>query len=227
MTPRQAVKLATLVEDFGNYPRDSVDAHHVSRIAEALRAGQVFAPLIAEKQSRRLVDGIHRRRARLLVYGADATGEVEWRTYPDDNALLLDAARLNTHHGLKMSRLDEAHCMQLALERGIPPENMADILGLTLQKYEELRAQRFATSPAGGPILLKRTNRHLAGRKLTPNQVKGNARTSGWSLAFHVDQVITAIQTGTADTADTAFVGRLRQLVVLAGDFLGQPVDAG
>ena len=220
------VKLATLIEDFGNYPRDNVDTHHISRIAEALRAGQDFQPLIAEKKSRRLVDGLHRRRARFLVYGEDAEGAVEWRTYPDDDALFLDAAELNTHHGLKMSRLDEAHCMQLAIERGIPAEQMAKVLGLTHRKYEELRGQRFATSPDGAPILLKRSNKHLAGRNLTAGQVDGNSRASGWTLGFHVDQVINALQSGIADSTDTAIVARLHDLMQVVNSFLGEPPDA-
>lgn len=55
-----------------------------------------------EKKSKRIVDGFHRHRVYSRLYGVDHEVEVVEKTYKNDAALFLDAARYNSAHGLKM-----------------------------------------------------------------------------------------------------------------------------
>jgi hypothetical protein len=214
-TTTKTVRVAELVLDFSVYPRDSVDDQHIARLAEARRAGETFPPIIADTRSRRVADGFHRCRAYLRADGDDAVCEVDWRDYPDDEALFKDAAKLNTRHGLKMSRFDEAHCMAVAMRLGISDTEMAEVLALTQTKYDELRAARFATDSKGEPVLLKRSNRHLAGGKVTKRQAAGNAKSSGWRLDFHIDQLVNALEHDLVNYQDPAVMPKLRRLAEL------------
>lgn len=218
--------LSTLIFDGTIYPRTAIDSHHVTRLAEALRSGESFPPLVADKASRRIVDGVHRSKAYIQEGGPDATALVEWRTYKDEIALFIDAVALNSHHGLRISRLDEAHCIQVAQGLGVPDEQVAQVLRITREKYDQMRSRRFATAPDGSPVLLKAVNRHLAGQTLSRKQVEGNSRASGMTLAFHIDQVINALESGIADGTDLTILGRLRHLVDLAQALVGETADA-
>jgi hypothetical protein len=222
MATAKPERLASLVLDFTIYPRSAVDAHHVARLAEALRAGVELPPPVADRKSRRVVDGFHRIKARLQVDGVEATAPVEWRTYQDEVALFVDAAACNSHHGLRLSRLDEAHCIEVAQRLGVPDDQVATVLAITRQKFEDMRSRRFATGPDGEPVLLKTANRHLAGQRLNAKQVQGNSRASGMSLIFHIDQIINALKSGTADGTDLSVLARLRDLVVLAQSIIGE-----
>jgi hypothetical protein len=110
--------------------------------------------------------------------------------------------------------------MAVAMRLGIPSEDLAAVLALTLDKYEALRAARFATDTEGKPVLLKRSNRHLAGTKLTKKQVHGNSKASGWQLTFHIDQLINALEANLVDYHDDAVVPKLRRLHKVLDDVL-------
>jgi len=206
------VKAADLVLDFTVYPRTVVDEQHAARLAEALRAGVTLPPIIADRASRRVVDGFHRTKAHLRVGGEDAVIAVEWRDYAGDTELFLDAAKLNTGHGLRISRLDEAHCMAIAQRLGVADSELAGVLALTAEKYEKMRAERFATGGNGEPVLLKRSARHLAGGKLSRKQISGNAKSSGWRIDFHIDQIVNALESDLVNYQDATLVPKLRRL---------------
>jgi hypothetical protein len=208
----ETVPVVELVLDYSLYPRTALDDRHASRLAEAVKAGETLPPVVADHRSKRVSDGFHRCKAHLLVNGDTAVTQVEWREYADDAELFKDATRLNARHGLRISRFDEAHCMAVAMRLGVGESDLAEILALTQTKYEELRAARFATAASGEAVLLKRSNRHLAGSTITKKQAAGNARSSGWRLAFHIDQVINAIQSDLLEHDDLKTVAKLRKL---------------
>ena len=87
-----------LIEDFDLYPRTTVDSLHVARIADSLAAGETVPAIIVDPKGR-VIDGLHRRRAALRVWGDDAMIECEVRTYANDKDAYLDAVRLNARHG--------------------------------------------------------------------------------------------------------------------------------
>src|SRR5262249_16250102 len=155
---------ALLVMDKRVYPRAEVSKQRVGRLADAIRAGARLPPIIADSATRRVVDGNHRCHAYLLVNGPDATAEVEWRRYDSDAALFADAAAINAVQGEPLSGIDIAHCLAVAKQLGVSDEQMPRVLSLTTEKLTKMRAERFAEGPDGQQVLLKRSNRHLAGR---------------------------------------------------------------
>jgi hypothetical protein len=208
-------RVASLVLDESIYPRSVISENRVSRLAESMRAGAVMPALIAEKEKRRLIDGVHRSRAYLRVLGPEAEAPVEWRTYTDDKAAFADAALLNAVHGEPLSSFDLAHCLEVARRLDIPDGELPAVLSLTVAKVEQMRSERFGTGPNGEQVLLKRSSRHLAGHALSTKQVAGNAQASGMKLVFHVNQIVNALENGLVDPGDTAIMVRLRRLCEL------------
>lgn len=208
-------RVASLILEESIYPRSNVSAQRVQRLSESLRAGAKFPPLVAWKDKRWLIDGVHRHHTYLRVLGDEAEAEVEWRTYSDEAAAFRDAALLNAVHGEPLSSYDLAHCLDVARRLHIPDDDLPTVLSLTVAKVQQMRGERFATGPTGEQVLLKRSSRHLAGHALTPKQLAGNAQASGMKVMFHINQVINALENGLIAPDDTAVLVRLRRLCEL------------
>ena len=99
------VKATELVQDYDLYPRAQVDGYHVREIAEALEAGVSMPPVIAEKGTKRVVDGFHRIRAAQKIHGATAKIEVVFKVYGSEAELFREAMRLNADHGRNLCLL--------------------------------------------------------------------------------------------------------------------------
>lgn len=192
--------LAALVEDMGTYPRHHVDEQYVGQLAEALRAGASLPPVVADKASRRLVDGWHRVRAYRRVLGAAGVIDVELRTYPNEAALLFDAIAGNAGHGRKLDRIDQVRSVLLAEAAGLAAEQIAAALRVTPERVRTLRIRvAFAPAPPGVPgggpikIALKRPVLHLAGKALTPEQAQAHAGAPGTSYLLVSRQLQSAM----------------------------------
>lgn len=207
------IKAADLVLDFDLYPRNSVDAHNVKHICDALAAGIDLPPVIIDKKSKRVVDGFHRVRANLRLYGEDATVTVVEKAYKNDAAIFIDAMRYNASHGAKLDQCDRTHCVLIAERLSIPAEAVAGALNMPVDKLSLLRMTRVATSTSGLSIPLKRTiSKQFAGRRLNKRQVEANEKLSGMNQAFYVNQLIELLESNMIDTDDERLVDRLRHL---------------
>lgn len=221
------IKLSSLVLDFGLYPRSQVDDLHVRRLCQALEARATLPPIIADRKSRRVVDGFHRYRAQVKLYGEDATGDVTWRDYASDRELFLDAMRLNAGHGRPMTPFDRAHCLLKADELKIEAAECAAALHITTDALGTLRADRVGTlhvtgpGKASTPLVLKRTIRHMAGKGLSAPQAEANEKLSGQSQKFYANQLIILIESELLDEADAALMGVLAKLYELLDLRLG------
>lgn len=212
----ETAEVASLVLDYAIYPRASVSQQNKARIGEALRAGVRLPHLVADRASRRITDGFHRHGALLDVFGPAATAEVEFREYASEAEMFLDAAAMNAAHGEPLSSYDKARCLVVAQRLGVPDDLVPQVLSLTAAKVEEMRQERFAFDQDGQQVLLKRSNRHLAGRRISPEQAEGNIRSSGQQLTYHMNQVINAFENGLANLDDPALLrtaGRLRAVL--------------
>ena len=103
------MKAAQLVLDFGLYPRNNVDEHNVKNLVDALAAGTELPPVIIDRKSKRVVDGFHRVRAHLRLFGDNAEIDVITKNYKNDAELFLDAMRYNASHGAKLDTCDRPH----------------------------------------------------------------------------------------------------------------------
>ncbi len=217
----QKKKAAEFIEDFDLYPRNNVDSSHIRSICEAMLAGVEFPPIIADKKSKRIVDGLHRRRAVIRAYGADAEIDVIEKSYKNDSEMFLEAMRYNAAHGAKLDSADRVHCAIIAERLSIPIEAVAGALNITTDKLANLAADRTATV-GNLKVALKRTNRHFAGRKLTKRQREANERSSGMNQQFYVNQVIDLIESGFLDKEDDKLRQRLTLLYSLLEKLVGK-----
>lgn len=207
----KTMKVAALVLDFDLYPRNSVDSHNINNLKDALLAGSELPPIVIDQKSKRVVDGFHRVKAYLGLYGDEATASVVEKNYRNERELFLDAMRYNAQHGAKLDSCDRTHCIIIAERLKISSEDVAGALHMSVDKLASLKADRMAT--AGGlAIPLKRTIRWKAGSKLSPAQVEANDKLSGMNQQFYVNQLITLLETDLLDTADELLMGRLQVL---------------
>lgn len=214
------ISVGELVFDFSVYPRINVDSGHLTYIREAIATGNVMPPLVVETKSMRLVDGFHRGKAYLSLYGPDHKIDVVEKKYENEAALFSDAIRYNAHHGRSLSRYDRVHCLLIAERLDLTLDVAASALGMSVQKCGELRINRTAETSSGneapnGTVALKQTIRHMAGHVLTPGQVTANGKLSGMNQVFYVNQLITLIESDLIDTDNEEVLSRLRHLAGL------------
>jgi hypothetical protein len=229
MSAVQHLPLATLVEDMSVYPRHAVDEVHVGTLVQALQAGATLPPLVADKASKKIVDGWHRARAYKRVLGADAVVDVELRAYASEDALLLDAIALNAAHGRKLDKIDQVRAVVLADQRGIATPLIATAMHIPQEKIEPLRV-RVARAPSGSrgtvtgtqTVVLKRPLRHLEGHTLSEEQVKAAAGAPGTSYLLLAHQLRDGLRCGLVNLSDATLVAALRELQgALAGALAG------
>lgn len=170
----ETIKLATLVEDMAIYPRERISDSVVAEYARALRSGAnmtTIRPIVADAESLRLVDGVHRRRAYLKVFGPGAEAPVELRKYESEADLYLDATALNADHGRRLNSNDRARIILRAKELGISEKDLASALRLPESSVKEIKLQ-VAVSPVGDSVPLKRAApKEWRGKQLTEEQV--------------------------------------------------------
>lgn len=205
------LKAADLILDFDLYPRGSIDAKNIRDMAEALAAGAELPPVVICRKTKRVVDGFHRLKAHMRVYGEDAMIDVMEKVYKTDSDLFLDAARLNGGHGAKLQPFDRVHCCLIAERLKIPLEDMAGALHMTVDKLASLAADRTATS-GRLHIPIKRTIRHMAGRRLTKRQREANDRLTGMNQLLYVNQLLELIDADLLDLEDENLMAGLREL---------------
>jgi hypothetical protein len=205
------IPVAELVEDLDFYPRGQVDSHHVTEIMESMRAGVEMPPIIADKQSHRIIDGLHRKRAEERENGPEATIACIEKTYRNDQEMFEDAMRLNARHGRRFSPFDKARAILIAGRLGISDEKVAGALGITLDRVGSLREEK--TAKAGSlSVPLKRTIGHMAGKRLNKGQASANKRLGGMNQLFYVNQLLILIENGLLDKSNEELMEKLKEL---------------
>ena len=207
----ETVPAASLVEDFALYPRHDVDGSHVADLARALRAGVVLPPVVADRATRRLADGWHRRRAAIRVHGAEAPIAVRFRDYADEAALFADAVELNSQHGRRLDRQDQIRVTVLAsgsgwTRRRSGPSCTSSRGGAAAARPGGLRGGR---GPAGAG--------QAGGR--APSGPDPDGRTGaamktfcGVRLSQQMTQLLGAVESGLLDLTDERLCRRLHRL---------------
>lgn len=212
MVPKPtAVKASSLVMDFDLYPREQVQSFHVKEITLALQAGVVLPPVVADRKSRRIIDGFHRVRANLRLYGPDAEIMAIMKTYESDAEMYIEAMTLNASHGAKLSPYDRARCIAKSEELGIELTVVATALNTTLDRVTSIRVEKFAIYH-DEPRALKRTAAHLAGTRLTDVQDNYVAKSGGMHQLFYVNQVTAMLEADTVDWENDKLVRGLRKM---------------
>ena len=214
------MKASELVLDFDLYPRNNVDTHNVRSIIDAMEQGIELPPIVIDKKSKRVIDGFHRTRAAVRHGGPDAEIKVVEKSYANDGEMFLDAMRYNASHGARLDPCDRARCTIIAEQLSIPLDAVAGALNMSLDKLGTLHDTRTAKGKGGLTIPLKRTNQHMAGRKLNPVQEAANARSSGMNQVFYANQLIDLIESKLLRTDDDKLTERLQVLHGLLDELL-------
>ncbi len=207
----RTIKAAEIVIDYTLYPRNSVDEHNVRCIMDAIRTGERLPPVLIDKKSKRVVDGVHRIKAHLRL-DEDAKIEVAEKDFKNDAAIFLEAMRLNADHGAKLDSCDRTHCLVVAERLKINIDAVAGALHMPKEKLGNLRNRRIAKTAKGLAVPLKRTLQHMAGRRLTKQQIAANERSSGMNQAFYVNQLVDLIEAELLDQEDEKLLEALRHL---------------
>jgi ParB-like chromosome segregation protein Spo0J len=195
-------------------------------MVRSLEAGHTLPPIIADKASKRIVDGVHRWTAWRKFSGDEAVEvPVLLKSYRDEGQLFLDAVRLNASHGVALNSFDRARCLMRAQELKLEPAEIADALSMTVEKAGALRQERggYLRTPGidGTNIVaftkeklipLKRTIRHMAGKTLSAAQAKVNDKLSGMDAIFYVRQLSMLLTNGLIDMSDAKLMAALDTL---------------
>jgi len=207
------VKICSIVLDFALYPRADVDMYNVNRLVESLEAGAEFPPIILDAESLRAVDGFHRTRAYEKVFGPDHEVACELRKYASEKEMILDAIKLNAHHGRAMSSYDRARAMSKALGFGAKHPEIAAAMGIATERLNAIMKDRFSASRGkAGPEALKNTVRNLAGKKLTKAQIEVMPAIGGMNQLYYVNQIHRLIDNEMLDWDNEALIERLAEL---------------
>ncbi len=213
------VKISTLVRDLEIFPRHSVDDQNVRYIMQAIESGTNIPAIIADRETKKVIDGFHRIAAVEKLQGDIAKINVEYRRYPDQQTMFLDAMRLNATHGNRLTSWDKALCITKAEAMGLTRDNAASALSLTREKYGELHRERYATVHRV-PYALKRTATHLAGQDLSDDQHSYNEKAGGMNQLFYVNQVALMLEKGTIDGSNDGLRAGLENLYLQLGAYL-------
>lgn len=215
----RTLKVGELILDYTLYPRSSIDRTNVAYIRQAIEGGATMPPLVICGKTKRIVDGFHRHTAYMGLFGGDHRVEVIEKRYKSDGELFADAMRYNVTHGVSLSRYDRIHCALRGEQLKLTVAEVADALHMKVDALQELRVARVATTltlanshPHSEQVPLKRSIRHMVGKELTSAQAEANRHLSGMDAMFHVNQLVSLMETGLLDLSNGPLMERLNHL---------------
>ena len=207
----KSVALASLVEDFSLYPRNSVDQVHISDLVRAIQSGQELPLIVVDEKTLRIVDGVHRGRALTRVLGGDAKVKVEVRRYESDAALFLDAVALNANHGRKLDRHDQVRIVLRLRELNVDDKTIAVALHVPEPTIPTLSV-RVVYDQSGSAHPAKRGLKHISGQTLTDEQLKTIQSVRSAEAGRLCIELTRLLDNELVDLEDEVVVGRLQSL---------------
>lgn len=220
-----SVRLADLVEDLDFYPRTQVSSVNVANLISALEAGCELPAIVADRKSKRIVDGFHRRRAYLKVLGNDASVQVELRSYTTDSDMFSDAVSINAQHGLPLQEIEKRRVVLRMQDLGIDDDRIAVALHTTPAKVTKIQVKvATVVDDNGGSIRLeplKKPTFHFQGNQMTQVQAKAHRSAPGTSYLLTVRQLRDAVKFDLINRADGRMVEALTALSEDLREYLG------
>ena len=220
------VKAIDLVFDWNLWPRQSaqrLDSTNLARMREALRSGFPLPPIIANAKDYRIVDGFHRTRAYLDVFGDEVEMEALLKDYESDSQMFLEAGATNHHHGLPMSPKDRAHFISKCRHYKLPWPAIAQALNMDAEAIKDFVKKRTAKTESGETIPLSRGAEALAGKILTPTQEHYARTANGCIPEMYIAMLINALRADGVVYTDKT-LSKLRELSGLITEILDAEV---
>jgi hypothetical protein len=192
------MKAIELVFDWNLWPRHNInvlDSTNVTQMKVSLESGYSLPPVIANKADKRLIDGFHRTKAYLDVYGDDAEIDVILEEHDDDASILLRSGTLNAVQGLKLSPKDRAHFSIKCKNLGVSAGEIAKALNMNVAKFEDFIARRTATVEATGEeVPLSNGSKSLAGKSLNEEEENFRRSSTGLIPSAYISMLVTALK---------------------------------
>lgn len=218
----EKTKAIGLIFDWNLWPRQSaqkLDSTNISRMKTSLKAGFKLPPIIVDKKSNRIVDGFHRAKATLDVFGDDAEIDVIFKKYKTDAEMFLDAGATNCYHGLTMSPKDRAFFINKCRKFKIPPIVVAESLQMDVKKMQEFLKSRTAKTENGETIILSAGAKSLAGTKVTKEQEHFINTSDGSVPEMHVAMLSNALKANVLMLTEKTVI-KLRELRTLLDELI-------
>lgn len=219
----ETVPAASLLEDFSLYPRHDVDGSHVADLARALRAGVPLPPVVADRASKRLADGWHRRRATIRVHGPEAPIAVQFKDYASEGELFADAVALNASHGRRFDRQDQVRVTLLGERLGLDADRIGLLLHIEPARVLELRPRVVFEAGDDLPVPSKPVVEHLIGQELTAEQMQAMKSFSGNRVGQQTTQLLRVVEAGLINLADEGLCRRLHALARAIREHVPEP----
>ena len=199
------------------YPRHMIDKDHVRHLVQARINGATFPPIVADRATRTITDGVHRVEVVRVTDGENGQIDVEWREYDTEGEMFLDAVRLNARHGKSLSSRDRAVIFLKGASLHLDRQDIAGVVGVSLDRADKFIARRTAWTSDETPVTLPLDMRRLAGEVLTSKQVAAAESGGGMNPVWYVNRLITLIEADCLNLDDMRTVTRLRYLHALLG----------
>lgn len=194
------IAAAKLVEDMAVYPRHRVDDSHVRNLARALEAGVALPPVVADKRSLVIADGIHRVRAHVAAFGDECSVPADLRSYRTRAALLQDAVALNSGHGRRLTSQDYTRAALLLKEAGFDDTEIAVTMQTTVDHVSRVLLRIVVVD--GEPEPAKPSAwapKGLPPRQITRSQADVHRSANGWRHGQTIRQLTNELRAGLVD----------------------------
>jgi hypothetical protein len=214
-----------LIEDPSTYPRSGVSTTNVANLVAVLEAGMSFRGLIlADEVTKTVIDGYHRKRAFVKVFGEDAKIKVELRRYENSTQMLAAATEANTSHGLGLQEIDKRRVTLRLADQGVDDDEIARVLHVPPARIAQIKLRvSTVVSVTGLPIrveALKRPLFHLTGGTMTESQAWAHRSAPGTSYALLIRQLREALRCELIDESDGRIISALRGLAAEIDSYL-------
>jgi len=219
------ISAAKLVWDTSLYPRHDVSEVHVCQLADALKAGESFPPILIDSKTLRIIDGVHRWKACIKHFGDATSIECETEKFGSEQEMFLRAIEANTAHGLRLTPFEQTRVITLADEKRINREDLARVLRITVDRIERVCSTKMAFTKEGRPIALKGSMQSFAQETLGKKQLAVNEYAGGLKPLYYINHLIGLIEAGIVDRLHPHALLRLARLRDLLNENLA--ISAG
>lgn len=219
------VKIKSLKLDESIYPRHKVSKHHVGNLKTNILAGAKLPDVIFDKSTKTVVDGFHRITAYKELYGDDYEINAKAIICKDKGEILLESAKINSKHGLKLSAWDMARCINIAEANKISKQLMQEALSITPGRYDSLFSRiveiRDLNGNSSGHTELKRGQMSIAKKGYITEQEAEiiDEQTTGLSKESRIFTLITDIELGNLKVTKKN-ISLIQKLYNLLGDII-------
>lgn len=224
----QKVKLMDIVIDPNIQVRE-VNPHTASQYAQAMRAGDIFPPLLLEKGSNRCVCGNNRYSAYKKVFSPDYEVDVFFKTFKNEAEIIKTAAKDNVTHGLPLGTWDKKRIALRLLELGSPIEEIAETLSVSIKKIMMWNGMTVCVvggkekSKLKAPV--KHGLEHMAGKQMKESEYLEHSKRDPGQPVKNLAAVITRhIQNNWIDTEDVKTMENLKTLYIELSNLLNRKV---